>query len=51
MNADTNMGPKVNMPEVEKLNEMKAQAVKEGAKVLLDMTPDKLPTEKGNWFS
>lgn len=50
MNADTNMGPKVNMPEVEKLNEMKAQAVKEGAKVLLDMTPDKLPTEKGNWF-
>ena len=46
----TTMGPKVSRAEVDKLLEMKEQAIKEGAKVLLDMTPDTLPTPEGNWF-
>ncbi len=44
------IGPKVSAVEVQKLGEMKQQAVEQGAKVLMDMTPDTLPNESGNWF-
>lgn len=51
MDPKTTMGPKVNKAEVEKLNDMKEQAIKEGAKVLYEMTPTEgLPTPNGNWF-
>ena len=44
------LGPKVSKTEVAKLNEMKQTAIEQGAKVLLDMTPDVMPNEVGNWF-
>ncbi len=50
LDSKTTIGPKVSKAEVEKLFEMKEQAIKEGAKVLLDMTSDNTPTENGNWF-
>ncbi len=50
MDPKTTMGPKVSRAEVDKLLEMKAQAIEEGAKLLLDMTPEELPTSNGNWF-
>lgn len=50
MDAKTTMGPKVSKTEVEKLYEMKNQAIKEGGKVLLDMTPEKMPTDSNSWF-
>ena len=50
MDAKTTIGPKVSGVEVAKLLEMKEESVKTGGKVLLDMTPEKMPTEKGNWF-
>ena len=50
MNPATTMGPKVSMAEVEKLLEIKAKAIEEGATLLLDMTPEELPTQHGNWF-
>ncbi len=50
MAPETTMGPKVSMAEVEKLLEMKAKALEEGAKLLLDMTPEEAPTDNGNWF-
>ncbi len=46
----TTVGPKVSAAEVAKLLEMKAQSIAEGGKVLLDMTPDTMPTPEGNWF-
>ena len=48
--TETTMGPKVNKAEVIKLNEMREESIAAGGKVLLDMTPDTLPTENGNWF-
>ncbi len=48
--AKSTIGPKVSAVEIEKLNEMKEQSLKEGGKVLFDMTPDTLPNDKGNWF-
>ena len=50
MDEKTTMGPKVSMAEVVKLKELKETSIKQGAKVLVDMTPEKLPTENGNWF-
>ncbi len=50
MDPKTTMGPKVSKTEVEKLYEMKEQAVKQGGKILLDMTPDKMPTDQKTWF-
>ena len=50
MDPATTMGPKVSKSEVEKLYEIKQEAIEQGAKVLLDMTPETLPTEVGNWF-
>ena len=50
MCADTTMGPKVNKAEVEKITEMVNKSKAEGGKVLLDMTPDTLPTAEGNWL-
>ena len=47
---ETTLGPKVSKTEVEKLLEMKKTAVKQGAKILLDMTPETLPNNEGNWF-
>lgn len=47
---NTTIGPKVSKTEVAKLKEMKETAIKQGAKVLYEMVPDKLPTEEGNWF-
>ncbi len=48
--AKTTIGPKVSRVEVEKLKEMRDTSIKQGGKVVLDMTPDTLPSEKGNWF-
>ncbi len=50
MDAMTTMGPKVSKTEVEKLLEMKEESVRQGGKILLDMTPEALPTREGNWF-
>ncbi len=50
MDIKTTIGPKVSGVEVAKLLEMKEDSIKAGGKVLLDMTPTKMPTEKGNWF-
>lgn len=50
MDIDTSIGPKINKLEVQKLHNMKKQSIQEGGKILLDMTPDKFPTEHGNWF-
>ncbi len=50
MEAGTTMGPKVSKAEVDKLMDIKKQAVEEGGRILLDMTPEILPTENGNWF-
>ena len=50
MCEDTTMGPKVNKAEVEKITEMVNKSKAEGGKVLLDMTPDTLPTAEGNWL-
>ncbi len=50
MNDKTTMGPKVSKTEVEKLYEMKNEAVKQGGKILLDMTPEKMPTDTNSWF-
>ncbi len=50
MNPATTMGPKVSKAEVEKLYEIKDEALRQGATLLLDMTPEVLPTEEGNWF-
>ncbi|MZK52071.1 aldehyde dehydrogenase [Clostridium beijerinckii] len=51
MDPKTTMGPKVNKAEVSKLIEMKEESIKQGGKILLDMTPDAgMPTENGNWF-
>ncbi len=50
MDPSTTMGPKVSKAEVEKLYEIKEEAIAQGAKLLLDMTPETLPTEVGNWF-
>ncbi len=46
----TTMGPKVSANEVKKLHEMKETCLAQGGKILLDMTPEVLPTEAGNWF-
>ncbi len=46
----TTLGPKVSAVEVEKLHEMREQSVAQGGKVILDMTTDAKPSEKGNWF-
>lgn len=45
----TDIGPKVNSAEVEKLNEMVTKSVSQGSKILLDMTPEVKPTQNGNW--
>ncbi|MFI3236901.1 MAG: aldehyde dehydrogenase [Lachnospiraceae bacterium] len=50
MDETTTMGPKVSKAEVDKLLEMKENAIKQGATLLLDMTPDTPLTEEGNWF-
>ncbi|MFI3206745.1 MAG: aldehyde dehydrogenase family protein [Clostridia bacterium] len=50
MDKNTSMGPKVSMSEVKKLLEIKEEAKAQGGKLLLDMTPEVLPTENGNWF-
>lgn len=50
MDPKTNIGPKVSKVEVEKLLEMKAEAVKNGAKIIYDATTDKTPSPNGNWF-
>ncbi len=50
MAEGTTMGPKVNKAEVEKIDAMVAESIANGSKMLLDMTPDTLPTENGNWY-
>lgn len=51
MDPKTTMGPKVNKPEVVKLNEMKEESIAQGAKIIYEMKPENgLPTENGNWF-
>ncbi len=44
------LGPKVSAVEVEKLHEMKEQAISQGAKIIYEMKAENLPSEKGNWF-
>ncbi len=46
----TNLGPKVSATEVKKLKEMRDISINEGGKVLLDMTPQELPTKSESWF-
>ena len=50
MNENTFMGPKVNKAEVQKISQMVDLSKQQGGKVLLDMTPEKKPTENGNWL-
>jgi len=48
---DTDIGPKVNRAEVDKLNKMLEKSKAQGAKVLLDMGENaQRPTAEGNWF-
>jgi lactaldehyde dehydrogenase/glycolaldehyde dehydrogenase len=48
----TDIGPKVSRPELEKVEAMVAAAVKGGAKLLIGgKRPDKPPTPGGNWYS
>ena len=44
------MGPKVNKAEIEKISQMVDLSLQQGGKILLDMTPEKKPTENGNWL-
>ncbi|MFI3327103.1 MAG: aldehyde dehydrogenase family protein [Clostridia bacterium] len=46
----TTLGPKVSKTEVGKLYEMKDLALKQGGKMILDMTPETPVNEVGNWF-
>jgi lactaldehyde dehydrogenase/glycolaldehyde dehydrogenase len=49
---DTQMGPKVNRPEVEKVQRFVDQAVEQGANVVLGGGPPEGPAfEKGHWFA
>ncbi len=50
LDEKTTLGPKVSAVEVEKLHEMREQAVAQGGKVILDMTEANKPSENGNWF-
>lgn len=53
MQADTDMGPKVNRSEVEKIQDLVNRSLEQGAKILLDMTPknkEEFPTPNGNWL-
>ena len=45
----TDIGPKVSRAEVEKIKDLVQQSLDEGGKVILDTTPEKAPTENGNW--
>ena len=52
MSDDTDIGPKVSRPELEKVERMVAAAVSAGATVALGgKRPDKLPTPGGNWYA
>ena len=46
----TDIGPKVNRAEVDKIHQMVQKSLEEGGKILLDMTPDVKPTQNGNWL-
>ena len=50
MDENTFMGPKVNKAEIEKISQMVDLSLQQGGKILLDMTPEKKPTENGNWL-
>lgn len=46
----TYMGPMVSGKEVAKIRQIISHSVEQGARILLDMTPDTLPTPNGNWL-
>ena len=52
LSEDTDIGPKVSRPELEKVEAMVATAVRSGAKVVLGGgRPESPPTPGGNWYS
>lgn len=52
LSEETDIGPKVSRPELEKVEAMVAEAVRGGAKVALGgKRPDSPPTKGGNWYS
>ena len=52
LSEDTDIGPKVSRPELEKVEAMVAKAINSGARVVLGGSrPESPPTPGGNWYS